>query len=196
MAYSDYNWITDRLAIGGLVSDSQGDLPFDAILSMETAAPTTLGELVKSGRVQYEWRSIIDGCCWETHDDIVRRFDDAAELLREWVTGNRRVLVHCFAGVSRSVTAVVWFLVRYESMSWDEAMELIRRARTQANPNVRFEVPLRMACGETIDEVWLEERIRVYCEGLRQYEIQAEPEEVWADLERQGTLRRSEVATG
>ena len=82
MAYTDYNWVTDRLAIGGFVHESEEDLPFDAILSMETHAPAVLRDFVRSGRVDYQWRSIIDGICDEEHDEIIRRFDDVTEIVR------------------------------------------------------------------------------------------------------------------
>ncbi len=194
MPYTNYNWIRDGLAIGGLVSEPE-ELPFDAILSMETGAPIVLRELVTSGRIDYQWRSIIDGYCWEEHDEIIRRFDEAAEQLQEWLTGGKRVLVHCVAGVSRSVTAVVWYLMRYEGMSWDEALQLIRAARPQANPNIRFEIPMRMAGGEDITRDWIANRIEEYCRHLGTiYDVEMDRQEVWKDLERQGTLGRIGVA--
>ena len=195
MPYTDYNWIDDRLAIGGLVSESE-ELPFEAILSMETGAPIVLRDLVTSGRVDYQWRSIIDGYCWEEHDEIVRRFDGAAEQLHQWLSGGKRVLVHCVAGVSRSVTAVLWYLIRYQGMSWDDALHQIRIHRTQANPNIRFEIALRVAADEEIGEVWLADRIEQYCRHLEnQYGVELDRQDIWRDLERQGTLRRIQVTS-
>src|SRR5919199_5943179 len=54
MPYTNYNWITDRLAIGGVVSDPEA-LPFDAILSLMTEAPAGMWELARSGNVEYAW---------------------------------------------------------------------------------------------------------------------------------------------
>ncbi len=195
MAYTDYNWVVDRLAIGGFVHASEEDLPFDAILSMETHAPAVLRDMVQSGRVDYQWRSIIDGVCDEEHDEIVRRFDDAADQLHAWLHDGKRVLVHCFAGVSRSVTAVIWYLIRYEGCSWDEALELIRAGRPVANPNIRFEIPLRIAAGEDLTDEWIEQRIAAYCAHQKaEYNVDVDPAEIWDTLERQGTLRRSRAA--
>ena len=194
MAYTDYHWIIDRLAIGGFVHESE-DLPFDAILSMETAAPTVLRELVRSGRVDYQWRSILDGICDEDHDAIVGRFDDAAAQLDAWLREEKRVLVHCYAGVSRSVTAVIWYLMCHQGHTWDEALELIRARRSVANPNIRFEIPLRLAAGEDLAEEWIDQRIGAYCERQRaDYNVEVDPAEIWDTLERQGTFRRSSAA--
>lgn len=194
MPYTDFNWVTDRLAIGGFVTAHEA-LPFDAILSMETHAPATVRELVQSGQVEYQWRSIIDGFTWEEHDEIVARFDDAAALLNDWLSDDKRVLVHCFAGVSRSVTVVVWYLMRYQGMTWDAALEMIKQGRTMANPNIRFEIALRVANGEEIDEAWLRERIEQYARVLEErYDVKVDREDLRRDLERQGTLPPSGVA--
>jgi hypothetical protein len=190
MPYTNYNWITDRLAIGGVVSDPEA-LPFDAILSLMTEAPAGMWELARSGNVEYAWFSIIDGYCHEEHDEIVQRFDAAAAQIHEWLSAGKRVLVHCYAGISRSVTAAVWYFVRYEGKTWDEAMEIIRASRTVARGNIRFEIPLRLAAGEDIAEDWLSERARLYCERVYADEnFAVEPHEIMSDLERQGTTAR------
>jgi protein-tyrosine phosphatase len=187
MPYTDYNWIHDRLAIGAMLSEPE-DLPFDTILSMETHAPATVRGLVRSGNVEYRWLSIVDGYSWETDEEIVRRFDDAADQLHEWLTDDKRVLVHCTAGVSRSVTAVVWYLIRYKGHSWDEALALVKSFRSVANPNIRFEISLRLASGEQLNHEWLEERINAYCAELKVlYNYDGDVQEVWHDLQRQGT---------
>lgn len=48
------------------------------------------------------------------------------------------VLVHCYAGISRSVTVVVAFLMWLFGMSPSQAIAFIRRIRPQANPNRGF----------------------------------------------------------
>lgn len=190
MPYTNFNWITDRLAIGGVVSE-EAALPFDAVLSLMTEAPIGMWELARSGQVDYAWVSIIDGYSYEEHDEIVRRFDAAAAQIDTWLVEGKRVLVHCFAGVSRSVTAVIWYFVRYEGKTWDEALDVIRASRTVARPNVRFEVPLRLAAGEELDATWLSDRIQGYCERvLADENVCIEPDEILRDLERQGTMTR------
>jgi rhodanese-related sulfurtransferase len=187
MPYTNYNWIADDLAVGGLVEDAEDDLPFDAILSMETYGPAGIASLISNGEVEYQWRSIVDGFSHETNDDIVARFNDAADVINTWVSEGKNVLVHCTAGVSRSVTATIWYLMRYRGYTWDDALELIRRARPIAYPNLRFEIPLRMAAGEEFSEETLTERIAAYCQGfLPDYVV--DPEQVRADLEWQGTI--------
>lgn len=53
------------------------------------------------------------------------------------------ILVHCSAGISRSASFVIAYLIRYKSMGVDEALALIRSRRQRANPNQGFITQLR-----------------------------------------------------
>jgi hypothetical protein len=190
MQYTNFDWIEDGLAVGGVVSEPE-DLPFDAILSMTQDAPTAIREMVTGGQVDYRWFPILDGYSHEEHDEIVNRYNQAAAQLDEWLRAGNRVLVHCHAGISRSATAVVWYLVKYRGLSWDDAHALVRRGRQKARPNIRFEIPLRMSMGETFDEEQLRRMAKAYCDTIWQDEsLVVEPDEIMDDLQRQGTLDR------
>jgi hypothetical protein len=47
-------------------------------------------------------------------------------------------LVHCYAGVSRSATAIIAFLIDTLGLDATAAFEVVKRARPQANPNAGF----------------------------------------------------------
>lgn len=53
-------------------------------------------------------------------------------------TGEGTVLVHCQAGCSRSVALVVAYVMATRGVGRDEALQLVRRRRTQAEPNEGF----------------------------------------------------------
>jgi protein-tyrosine phosphatase len=48
------------------------------------------------------------------------------------------VLVHCFAGISRSATVVIAFLMKYKKMNFEEAFEFTKQKREIINPNFGF----------------------------------------------------------
>ncbi|XP_076030511.1 dual specificity protein phosphatase 22-like isoform X2 [Oratosquilla oratoria] len=48
------------------------------------------------------------------------------------------VLIHCLAGMSRSVTVAVVYVMCVTSLSWRDALKAVRGARNVANPNVGF----------------------------------------------------------
>jgi protein-tyrosine phosphatase len=55
-----------------------------------------------------------------------------------------RVLVHCNAGISRSVSIVIAFLMSRRQKSLCEAMAQVKAARPRAQPNVGFVEQLKM----------------------------------------------------
>lgn len=48
------------------------------------------------------------------------------------------MLIHCSAGVSRSVTIIIAYLIGNRDMTFDEAFEVVKNKRTEANPNIGF----------------------------------------------------------
>ena len=58
------------------------------------------------------------------------------------VTNNERVLVHCMAGVSRSVSLVVYHLMKKNKMDFKKAYKHVRNIRSIANPNESFKSQL------------------------------------------------------
>lgn len=53
------------------------------------------------------------------------------------------ILVHCQQGVSRSVSMVMCYLMKYYKIPYDEGLAMARECRGQANPNEGFEKQLR-----------------------------------------------------
>ena len=62
-------------------------------------------------------------------------FEKAADVIAEARRGGKRVLVHCAAGVSRSSTAVMAYLMIHEDMGWADALEYLREGRPCVNPH-------------------------------------------------------------
>lgn len=62
-------------------------------------------------------------------------FEKAAEVIANALSEDENILVHCAAGVSRSCTAVVSYLMLYKGMGWAESLEVLREARPCVNPH-------------------------------------------------------------
>ncbi|CAF1617735.1 unnamed protein product [Adineta ricciae] len=56
---------------------------------------------------------------------------------------NGKVLVHCSAGISRSPTLVLAYLMKKKRWTLDEAFEKMRKLRRIVDPNVSFIIQLR-----------------------------------------------------
>lgn len=57
--------------------------------------------------------------------DLTPYLDDATDFIDSYLKKNKKVLVHCQAGINRSTAIVLSYLVRYENMDLLEAQELI-----------------------------------------------------------------------
>lgn len=53
------------------------------------------------------------------------------------------VLVHCNAGVSRSASVVIAYLILYQKLSFEDAFDVVKKARPCIRPNDGFMVQLR-----------------------------------------------------
>ena len=66
-------------------------------------------------------------------ENTVARFLEGAAKLNEWVSQGRRVIVHCMAGMSRSVSVVITYLMYYKGWSYQTAYTLVKLRRWQTN---------------------------------------------------------------
>ena len=58
--------------------------------------------------------------------------------LDEGITQNRGVLIHCLAGVSRSVTVTIAYLISALNMTLNEAYDFVKQRKPSVNPNLNF----------------------------------------------------------
>jgi len=62
-------------------------------------------------------------------------FNKAAEIIQDAVSNKENILVHCAAGVSRSATAVISYMMLYQKIGWEESLEILRQHRPYVNPH-------------------------------------------------------------
>lgn len=65
-------------------------------------------------------------------------FPEAFQFIDEGITQNRGVLIHCLAGVSRSVTVTIAYLISALNMTLNEAYDFVKQRKPSVNPNLNF----------------------------------------------------------
>ncbi|XP_077285874.1 mitogen-activated protein kinase phosphatase 3 isoform X2 [Arctopsyche grandis] len=70
--------------------------------------------------------------------NLATHFPQAIKFIEEGVSSNCGVLVHCVAGISRSVTVTVAYLMQCHRLSLDDAFTLVRSRKADVAPNFHF----------------------------------------------------------
>lgn len=65
-------------------------------------------------------------------------FEEAIEFIEEARNANAKVLVHCQAGISRSPTIVIAYLMKLKGLKFNDAYNRVRELRPIIAPNLIF----------------------------------------------------------
>ncbi len=60
------------------------------------------------------------------------------------VDSGGKILVHCMAGISRSVSVVVYYLMKKHFMKYSDAISFVKNKRSIASPNNSFKLQLEL----------------------------------------------------
>ena len=71
------------------------------------------------------------------------QFREGAKKLNDWLNAGHKVMVHCYAGMSRSTSVVIAYYILYKGWSFDLAYSHCRQRRLQVNPHPDFVKILR-----------------------------------------------------
>ena len=133
-------WLGNRHAIIGeedFLKNHQIDLVISA-LTNEEYDDYMIGPLDFDGLLWY--RLVIDD---EPEEHIEMHFDFVHFVIKKALDANKRVLVHCSAGVSRSATLVAAHLMLEDCISTEEALNYIAASRPNINPIDAFRRKLK-----------------------------------------------------
>ncbi|KAJ7576723.1 phosphatases II [Mycena floridula] len=85
-----------------------------------------------------------DTCVVSIHDmddrgaELREKLPGLCDWIKERISQNRNVLVHCHAGMSRSASVVIAYLIREQDMSYEQAVRFVWSRRNCINPNPGF----------------------------------------------------------
>lgn len=73
-----------------------------------------------------------------TCEDIYPHLDECADYIKSVIDEDGKILVHCSQGVSRSATAVIAYLIKYDKMNFQDAYKFLKDKRYLIEPNNGF----------------------------------------------------------
>jgi hypothetical protein len=136
MAYNNYNWIDNNIAIGNCHSD-YGE--FDIVINLDYPYNMVNYHDIE---ISYVNNKIIYKIgCYDSEDENMY---DLLNIVIPNLLGyyreknNIKILFHCHAGISRSSTLAIAFLCMSKNYSLEEAYNLVLSKRTIVKPNKGF----------------------------------------------------------
>ena len=116
--------------------------------------------------------------------NILPYLPGATAFLHEQLTvRGHSVLVHCMAGVSRSVTVVLAYLIRYQNMSLDDAFQHVKQRHPESAPNTGFWVQLKVwerQCRSSSDGIIVHSTVPSAVVGSGTNELPTIIDQAWA----------------
>lgn len=76
--------------------------------------------------------------------EIHKYFDEAHSFIERALQNNEKILVHCRAGISRSATIIISYIMKTKKMNLDEAYKFVKSKRPIVDPNLDFYESLSM----------------------------------------------------
>eukprot|EP00117_Sycon_ciliatum_P043561 scpid66813/ scgid31525/ Dual specificity protein phosphatase 2; Dual specificity protein phosphatase PAC-1 len=72
------------------------------------------------------------------HSRLDHHFEDCANLIESVGNCGGKILVHCYAGISRSATVCIAYIMKFRKLSFNDARIFVRQRRACIEPNVSF----------------------------------------------------------
>lgn len=80
----------------------------------------------------------------DENQEIITAINNTSTLIDEQLKQNKKLLIHCHAGVSRSATLVIGYLMLKEKMTYLDAYIYTKMKRNIVCPNNNFKRQLEM----------------------------------------------------
>lgn len=100
-------------------------LGITCVINAAPELPDTPLSLFDGSKPLYRQVPVLD----KSDINISEYFDEVADLIEQTRQTNGKTMVHCVAGVSRSASLVLAYLMKHMNMSLKDAFELVRTAR-------------------------------------------------------------------
>ncbi|XP_067853615.1 dual specificity protein phosphatase 22-A [Heptranchias perlo] len=78
-----------------------------------------------------------------SNQNLMQYFKECIKFIHECRMHGGGCIVHCLAGVSRSTTVVVAYLMTVTDYGWEECLSAVKAARSYASPNFGFQQQLQ-----------------------------------------------------
>lgn len=136
-----YDMITDSVAIGSYQASYE---PFDIVINLDYPHNKVEKNKIREYTLETPYLTYIVACgyddCLNAEDGLsLEKINDLLEKIHELEkSGPKKILFHCYAGISRSATVAIAYLAKHFNKSTKEVYQMVKEKRPRIEPNSFF----------------------------------------------------------
>ena len=130
MYLNDFNQILPDLYLGSydaLFGKKLNDIKITHIISVASDDDTPIySKKIPQTRIEMKGKM--------SKSELIEKIKEVAEILNQLLEKKEIVYIHCFEGISRSASCVIYYLFKFHHLSYKESFEFVKERRNSINP--------------------------------------------------------------